>query len=462
MSTMTESEPLARVVPRNLDAERSVLGASLVYPEALDTVVPLLRPEDFYREAHSHIFRALLGLHRNHVAVDVVTIQEHLATAGLLDEVGGPAYLASLTDGVPRGMHVEDHARIVRDKSTLRQLIVVSRGTIAQAYDAEEAAPDVVDAAQRRIAQVAERQVLSGGFVGMSATMGEVLATLETRRADTGQLTGVPSGFADLDMMTGGFQPGDLIILAARPSMGKTSLAQSLAVHAATAGKITVGLFSVEMSRLSLGLRLVASEAHVDTLRVRDGRIWDREWASISGAMARLGQSNLFIDDTADLTVFDIRAKSRRLKAEHGLGLLVIDYLQLMRGTDKAENKNLEVAGISRGLKLIARDLQVPVLVLSQLSRDPEKRADKRPVLADLRDSGALEQDADVVLFIHREEYYTPTDANHGVADVIVAKQRNGPTGTVRLRWIQALTRFEDRSTADDALNRSPFAGERL
>jgi replicative DNA helicase len=221
-----------------------------------------------------------------------------------------------------------------------------------------------------------------------------------------------------------------------------------MAVHAATVGDGTVGLFSIEMSRVSVGIRLVSSEARVDTLRVRDGRVWDREWPAVSSAMARLGLSKLFIDDATDLTVFDIRAKARRLKAEHGLGLIVIDYLQLMRGTEKAENKNLEVAGISRGLKLVARDLQVPVIVLSQLSRDPEKRADKRPVLADLRDSGALEQDADVVLFVHRDEYYAPTDANHGVADVIVAKQRNGPTGTVRLQWVEHLTRFDTPAPA--------------
>jgi replicative DNA helicase len=453
MMTETEPEPAARVSPNNLDAERSVLGAILVYPEALETVVPLLRAEDFYRGAHRDIFRVVLGLHQDRVAVDFVTLHERLAVANLLDDVGGPAYLASLTDGVPRGMRVEEHARLVREKSTRRQLIAAARRAMAEAFDSDEPTADVVDGVLRRFAKVAEGQILSGGFVGMPATMSDVLTTLETRRADSRRFNGVPSGFSDLDAMTGGFQPGDLVILAARPSMGKTSLAQSMAVHAATVGEVTVGLFSVEMSRVALGIRLLSSEAGVDTLRMRDGRIWEREWSAISSAMARLGRSKLFIDDTPDLTVFDVRAKARRFKSEHGLGLIVVDYLQLMRGTEKAENKNLEVAGISRGLKIIARDLQVPVIVLSQLSRDPEKRTNKRPVLADLRDSGALEQDADVVLFIHREEYYAPTEANQGVADVIVAKQRNGPTGPVRLQWVEQLTRFENRSVSSHVVS---------
>lgn len=434
----------ARVLPHSLEAERAVLGASLLFPEMLAVAMSAVTPAQFFRDAHRRIFQTMLDLSGDRVAVDLVTVKNRLATLGTLDAVGGPAYLASMTDGVPRSMNVDHYAAIVREKATLRGLIHAGTKMIAAAYDGQDPTGEILETAQRDLFTVSDGSVVGGGFVDARALMVETFDELERRMADTREFTGVPSGFYDLDRLTGGFQPGDLIFIAARPSMGKTSLLQSLAIHAATVGGVEVGLFSVEMSRTALALRMLASEAGVDSLRVRDGKLSQGEWGKLSLALARLSDSRLHVDDSPDLTVFDVRAKARKLQAQHGLGLILIDYLQLMRVSERGENRNLEVAGMSRGLKTLARDLNIPVIVLSQLSRDADRRADHRPNLSDLRDSGSLEQDADLVLFPYREEVYAPTPENRGVAEIIVGKQRNGPTGVVRLSWFEHLTRFEN------------------
>jgi replicative DNA helicase len=460
---MNDQELDSRTMPHSLDAERAILGAVVLTGDAMDLIAPKIRTEDFYRAPHQQIFRAMRGLHADQIAIDFLTLKERLITAGKLDDAGGPAYIAALTDGLPRSVNVEHYVQIVKEKATRRALIVAARKTIGEAFDSDDPTADLLNAAQATLFRIAEQQTGGDGFVDMKVLMGEVLEALDARSKAGAAIVGVPSGFVDLDRQTGGFQPGDLVLIAARPSMGKTSFAQAIALHAAMKAGIPVALFSVEMSRLALGLRLVAGEARIDTLRLRDGRIYDSEWGAVSQAIGCLGESALYIDDSADLTIFDVRAKVRRLRAERGVGLIVVDYLQLMRAAEKAENKNLEVAAISRGLKVIARDLGVPVIVLSQLSRDCERRSDKRPMLSDLRDSGALEQDADVVLMLHREEYYAPKDDNRGVADVIIAKQRNGPTGTVRLTWREELTRFEnaEHRRQDPRASRMPYPEDR-
>jgi len=432
-----------RTLPHNLEAERSILGAVLLHDDALGVVADTLADRMFFRDAHKRIYRAMLRLAARNVAIDLTTLREELDRAGDLAEVNGPAYLIALVDGVPRSTNIEHYAAIVREKAYLRDAIFAANKVLAEAYDAEDDAREVLNRAQQAFFDI-DRQTARRGFVDMSALMPDVLAAIERHAADRRTVTGVPTGFGALDEMTRGFQPGNLIVVAGRPSMGKTTFAMNIAQHAATNGRRQVAVFSLEMSQKSLGIRLVASEARVEHHRLLSGHIAQGDYARIAVAMDRLGAAGIHIDDSAAVTVFDVRAKSRRLKADGGLDLIVIDYLQLMNGVGRAENKNLEVAGITKGLKAVARDLDVPVVLLSQLSRETERRGNHRPQLSDLRDSGAIEQDADVVIFIHREERYVPTDDNRGVAEAVLSKQRNGPTGTIRLRFESELVRFDN------------------
>jgi replicative DNA helicase len=345
----------ARVLPHNLQAERAVLGAGLSFRECLDAVIPLVTAVDFFRDAHQCIFSTMIALHEQHIAPDLLTVCEKLQTTGQLDAIGGPTYLASLTDGIPRSSNVEHYAQIVREKAQLRRLIFAANTVLAQAYDAQDAPADILDAAQREFARVADRQIV-GGFVSASTLMAEAMTALQTaidrRRGDEDRISGVPTGFTALDEMLGGLQPGELTLIAARPAMGKTSLEMQIAVQAAAAG-YPVGIFSVEMARSALGVRLLAGEARINTLRIRDGRIGDHESPVISAAMNRLAGLPFHIDDSADLSLQDLRAKARRLKVEHQAALIMVDYLQLMK-TERAENRNLEVAALSRGLKVLA------------------------------------------------------------------------------------------------------------
>src|SRR5687768_17427396 len=437
-----------RSLPHNLEAERSVLGAILVHNDAFNMAAQVIDSRDFYRDAHRRIFDKMVALNERNQAIDFVTLKEELGRSGDLDDVGGPAYVASLADGVPRATNVEYYARIVKEKSTLRNLIFAANKILTNAYEADQESDLILDEAESAIFGVADDR-LKAGFIAMRDLVKESFPKIEQLFEQKRLITGVPTGFVDLDEMTRGLQGGDLIIVAARPSMGKTSLVLNMAQYVATQPDRTVGFFSLEMSKESLFLRLLTSEAQIDSHRLMSGAIGQKDYGRISHALETLSAMKLYIDDTASIGVLEMRAKARRLKAEHGLHLLVIDYIQLMQGRGRFESRQQELASISRSLKGLAKELNVPIVALSQLSRAPETRSDHRPQLSDLRESGALEQDADVVLFIYRQEQYRgddgqPEQGSEGVAEIIVGKQRNGPTGTVKLAFIKEHTRFEN------------------
>ncbi len=432
-----------RTLPHNLEAERSVLGAILIHNDAFNLAAQVINEKDFFRDAHRRIFDKMIALNERGDAIDFVTLKEELSRAGELDEVGGPAYIASLADGVPRATNVEYYARIVKEKSTLRSLIFAANKILTNAYEAEQEPEIILDEAETAIFSVADDK-LKAGFVPMRDLVKESFPKIEQLFEQKRLVTGVPTGFVDLDEMTRGLQPGDLVIIAARPSMGKTSLVLNIAQYVAVQPAMTVGFFSLEMSKESLFLRLLTSEAQIDSHRLMSGAIGQRDYSRISHALESLSAMQLFIDDTAGIGVMEMRAKARRLQAEHGLSLLVVDYIQLMSGRGRFENRTLELAAISRSLKGLAKELHVPIVVLSQLSRAPEARSDHRPQLSDLRESGALEQDADVVVMIYRDDVYNkdPSSENAGIAELILAKQRNGPTGIVKLAFLREQTRF--------------------
>jgi replicative DNA helicase len=377
----------------------------------------------------------------------LVTLKDELTRSNEIDEVGGPAYISSLTDGVPRSANIEYYAKIVKEKSTLRKLIQSANDVLVRAYDAEEDADDLLDHAERSIFQIAENR-MRAGFVRVGDLVDSGYQLIEKLQEHRGLVTGVPSGFVDLDAMTSGFQPQDLVIVAARPSMGKTSLVMNIALHCGIEAGKTVGIFSLEMSKEQLFLRMITGEARVDAHRFRGGFLGEQDYARLVEAFARLHDAKVFIDDSPGIGLLEMRAKARRLKLEHGLDMLVIDYIQLMQGRGRFENRQQELASISRSLKILAKELDVPILALSQLSRAPEARGDHRPQLSDLRESGALEQDADVVIFIFREDMYGTDEERRpeadGVAELIIGKQRNGPTGTVRVAFLKQYTRFEN------------------
>ena len=432
-----------RTLPHNLEAERSVLGAILVHNDAFNLAAQVIDSNDFYRDAHRRIFDKMVALNERHDAIDFITLKEELARSGQLDDVGGPAYIASLADGVPRATNVEYYAKIVKEKSTLRNLIYAANKILTNAYEADQESDIVLDEAESAIFAVADDR-LKAGFVPMRDLVKESFPKIEQLFEQKRLITGVPTGFVDLDEMTRGLQGGDLVIVAVRPSMGKTSLVLNIAQYVATQPDHSVGFFSLEMSKESLFLRLLTAEAQVDGHRLLSGAIGGKDYGRISHALETLSAMKLFIDDSANVGVLEMRAKSRRLQAEHGLSLLVVDYIQLMSGRGRFENRTLELAAISRSLKGLAKELNVPIVVLSQLSRAPEARSDHRPQLSDLRESGALEQDADVVVLIYRDDVYNkdPNSPDAGTAELILAKQRNGPTGVVRLAFLREQTRF--------------------
>ena len=436
-----------RTLPHNLEAEKCVLGAILINNQAFNQAAEVIDSHDFFRDAHRRIFEKMVGLSDRSEPIDLVTLKDELSRSGELDEVGGPAYISALTDGVPRSANVEYYAKIVKEKSTLRRLIQSSNEILTRAYEAEEDPDELLDQAERAIFQIAEHR-LRAGFVPLSELVGTSYQLIERLQAHKGLVTGIPSGFVDLDELTSGFQKQDLVIVAARPSMGKTSLVLNIALNAAIeAGKI-VGIFSLEMSSEQLFIRMLTAEARIDAHRFRGGFLGDADYDRLTTAGARLHDAKVFIDDSPGLGILEMRAKARRLKQEHGLDLLVVDYLQLMQGRGRFDNRQQELASISRSMKILAKELDVPILALSQLSRAPEGRTDHRPQLSDLRESGALEQDADVVLFIFREEMYAQEAERRpeveGVAEIIIGKQRNGPVGTIRLAFLKQYTKFEN------------------
>jgi len=439
-------ESAERTLPHSLEAERSVLGAILLRNDAFNEAAEVIDADDFYREAHKIIFNKMVALSERNEPIDLITLREELSRTSQLDTVGGAAYITRLVDGVPRSTNVSHYANIVKEKSTRRSLIAQAHEIVDAAFDGELDTDEVMDDAERRIFAVADKRIRSG-FVPLSDLVRDSFATIEKLQAHKGMVTGVPTGFTELDEMTSGLQPGDLVIVAARPSMGKTSYVLNIAQHCATMhdSPMTVGFFSLEMSKEQLFMRLLTSEARLDAHKLRSGFLSTDDYGKLVHAIGRLEQARIFIDDTASIGVLEMRAKARRLQAEHGLHLLIIDYMQLMSGRGRFENRQQEIASISRSLKGLAKELHCPVIALSQLSRAPESRSDHRPQLSDLRESGSIEQDADIVMFIFRPAVYEKDNPEmENIAEIIIAKQRNGPIGTVTLAFFGEHTRFEN------------------
>ena len=448
----TNPAPSGRMLPpQNIEAEQAVLGTVLIQDKALLKVIDLLQPGDFYRDAHKTIYAAMMALFDKHEPHDLITVTGLLSDQNKLEDVGGAAYLASLTDIIPFTGTLVHHARIIRKKSILRRLIQTSTEVAARCYDAQDDIDTLVDEAEKTIFEIAHSKK-GEGFQPMSSVVPKAFDRINRLFAKQEHITGVATGYDELDRITAGLQPAEMIILAARPSMGKTALAMNIVQHAAMIGKVPVAVFSLEMSVESLALRMLCSLGPIDSQRIRTGRLIDSDWPKLTRATGMLSEAPIYIDDTPGLTVLEMRAKARRLKSEQDLGLIVVDYLQLMQGKSSSENRAQEISDISRSLKAMAKELNVPVLALSQLNRSLENRTDKRPQLADLRESGAIEQDADVIMFIYRDEVYNRAEGNpnRGLAEIIVGKQRNGPTGVIKLSFLGEYTRFENYS------NRAP------
>jgi replicative DNA helicase len=462
-SSTTEREFAGRQAPWSNEAEQAVLGAMLLDQDAALKAAEFLDDTMFYREGHRLLFRAMIALTERGDVIDPVTLRDELARRGDLDRAGGIEYVSTLIDVVPTAANVEYHARIVRDKAVLRRLVEAATGIIQDVYEGHTAAGEVLDNAEHRVFQVAQFR-RAEEFTRIKELIWPTMERIEQLQAGAGSVTGVPSGFTDLDRLTAGFQRADLVILAGRPSMGKTAFALNVVQHAAIEHNVKVAIFSLEMSKDALVQRLLCSEGLVDAQRLRRGQLRDDDYPRLARAAGLLGQAPIWIDDSASLTPLAMRSKARRLKAEHDIGLVIVDYLQLMQGPSDSENRQQEISYISRSLKALAKELDIPVVALSQLSRAPEQRGGehRRPQLSDLRESGAIEQDADVVCFIYRQEFYDgPVDPKtnesiEGVAEVILGKQRNGPTGTAKLYFKKEFTRFDNytsRSAPPEAVS---------
>jgi replicative DNA helicase len=443
MVRAASSDPfIEKGLPSSIESERSILGAILLDNSVCNQAIELLRREEFFLDSHRRIYDKMVSLSERATPIDLVTLSEELRRTGEFEQIGGATYIASLIDGVPRTDTIEHYAKLVKSKAMLRRLITASNQIIARCVEEEDEAPTIVDEAERLIFQIAEDSVRQG-FKPVGEIARRRLEQIEQMAGRPEMITGVPTGFTDFDQMTSGLQRQDLIIIAARPSMGKTALALNMAQYAAKNGMVA-GIFSLEMSAEQLVSRLLCSEARIDAHRLRTGYLNREEWARLADALRRLCETQIYLDDTPGLGVLEMRAKARRLKAEHGLDMLIVDYMQLMSGRGRIESRQQEVSQISRDLKALAKELDLPVVALSQLSRAPETRGgDHKPQLSDLRESGAIEQDADVVCFIYREEVYNPREDNEGKAEVIIAKQRNGPTGSLNLVFLKQFTRFE-------------------
>jgi replicative DNA helicase len=436
---------IERPLPSSPESERAILGAVLLNNALVSQAIELLRPEDFYVGSHRRIFVAMIALFEHGSEINPILIGEELKRDGALESVGGITFITNLTYGLPHFANIAAYAKIVRGKSLMRQLVKVCNKVTSEALEEEEEAQIVLDHAEQAIFALADERTRQG-FSHVKPVADQLLEKVQEMAGRSAMLTGLTTGFTELDSMTSGLQPSDLIVVAARPSMGKTSLCLTLAQNAAIHSQAVVGIFSLEMSKESLVMRMLCSEGHVDAHRFRSGFLSRDEWARLAGALGTLADARIFIDDTPGISVLEMRAKARRLATEQKkLDLIIVDYLQLMSGSSRrAESRQQEVSQISRELKGLAKEMNVPLIALSQLSRAPEARTDHRPQLADLRESGAIEQDADVVAFIYREEQYNRTDENAGIAEIIVSKQRNGPTGTVRLAFLKEFTRFEN------------------
>jgi len=437
-----------RVPPQNIDAEQAVLGAMLIKKEAIAEVSQILRPEDFYRDAHKIVYEAMLTLFNKNEPADIVTVSEYLNNENLMEKVGGVTFITALANTVPTAANVTYHAKIVREKADLRHLINTATDIAGMAYESSDDVADVIDKSEKMIMEVANRQNVSA-FTPMRDIVMETFDKINVLYENKGGLTGIPCGFTDLDKLTSGLQASDLILVAARPSMGKTAFTLNIGAHVALKEHKNVAFFSLEMSKQQLVQRMLCSEGGIDSQKLRKGELDKTDWSKLVNVANKVAEAPLYIDDTAGITVMELRSKARRLKAEKGLDLIIIDYLQLMQGrTGKGatDNRQQEISEISRSLKAVARELNVPVIALSQLSRSVESRQIKRPMLSDLRESGSLEQDADIVMFLYREDYYDPETVNKNITEVIVAKHRNGPVDTVKMFFKKEFTRFNDLS----------------
>jgi replicative DNA helicase len=434
-----------KLPPQNIEAEQSVLGGILIENKAINKVMEILTDDDFYRDAHSKIYNAIINLSERDEPADLITLTNELRKVDQLDSVGRASYVASLIDSVPTAANIEYYAKIVKEKSILRKLIQTSTEIITQGYEDQGDVEGFLDEAERAIFEISEKRV-KPSFYSIRDIVKESFKTIEKLYEKKEMVTGVPSGFKELDRMTAGFQPSDLIIVAGRPSMGKTAFCLNAAQYVAIEKGIPIAIFSLEMSKEQLVIRMLCSEARVEGTRLRTGYLSESDWPKLTLAAGNLSDAPIYIDDTASLSILELRAKARRLHAEHGLGMLIIDYLQLMRGRSKVESRQQEISEISRSLKALAKELNIPVIAVSQLSRKTEERRDFRPQLSDLRESGAIEQDADVILFLYRDELYNRAEdnPNRGKAELIIGKQRNGPIGKVELAFLDKFTTFKE------------------
>lgn len=449
-----EQAVIDRMPPQSLEAESGVLGAMLLDRDAIAQAIEAVDAESFYKEANGKLFSAIVEIYDANRPVDILTVTEHLKNRKELESVGGAAYISSLIDAIPSPSNVLHYLEIVREKALLRKLIAAASGIVNRCYDGGDDAGEILDEAERRIFEVSQRRRMQG-FVRIGDLIKHSIETVESLYQRKEYVTGLPSGYTDLDTMTAGFQPSDLVIIAARPSMGKTSLALNIVEHVSVMEKIPSAIFSLEMAREQLVLRMLCSHARVNAHNVRTGFISEKhDFPKLVNAAGKLAAAPVFIDDSPSISVLEMRAKARRLAAQEGIRLIVVDYMQLMRSASrKVENRQQEISEISRSLKALARELNVPIIVLSQLNREAEARPDHRPRLADLRESGAIEQDADVVMLLFREEYYEPDNEEaRGRAEVIIAKQRNGPVGTVKLTFLEECTHFENYTAREDEL----------
>jgi replicative DNA helicase len=435
---------IEKIPPQNLDAEMAVLGSMLMDEDAISVSAEVLSSDTFYKDTHKKIFEAILGLYNTNKAVDLITLTDELKRLGALDEIGGVSFLTALANSVPTAANINHYVNIVKEKSILRTLINNSTRIISMCYESEGNINEVVDNAERLVFEVSDRKS-QGTYLHLKEIVKDSIETIDKLYQKKEHVTGVPTGYIDFDIKTAGLQPSDLIVIAGRPSMGKSALALGIAEYAGVVQRIPLAMFSLEMSKEQLVQRMLCSHAKVDAHKVRTGYLATSDWPRLTAAAGKLSEAPIFIDDSPAISVMELRAKARRLKAHHDIQMIVLDYMQLMRGsTMSAESRQQEISEISRSLKALARELSVPVVAISQLSRAVESRTDHRPQLSDLRESGAIEQDADVVVLILREEYYNPTPDNQGMAEVIIAKQRNGPVGTLKLAFIKEYTRFEN------------------
>ena len=433
-----ENRPL-RIMPNNQEAEQSVIGSMILDKNAIATVLEKLQADDFHRDGHKIIFQAILDLFTKDTPIDLVTLADHLKSIDKLEYVGGISYLTEIASSVPTTLNLVSYINIVSDKSMLRKLIRASTEIMDDSYTKQDEVNVVVEEAEKRIFNIAEKRN-SGGFEAISTILERGFVEIERVYNNKGTTTGVSTPFPELDRMTSGFQKGDMVLIAARPSMGKTTFALNLAEHAALREGKSIAIFSLEMGMDQLAYKFLCSEANVELTKLRNGDLDDRDWKNIARASGPLSQAKIYIDDTAGISVTEMRSKCRRLKLEHGIDLILIDYLQLMSG--KGESRQQEVSEISRSIKALAKEMQCPVIALSQLSRAPEQRADHRPMLSDLRESGSIEQDADLVMFLYRDEYYNQDTEDKNIAECIIAKQRNGPVGTVKMAWLGQFSKF--------------------